>query len=377
MIPFNKPHIGNKEIDNIKKVLFRYGKISGDGDYSKECSSFLEKRFNVPKILMTTSCSSALDITALLCKLKEGEEVILPSYTFVSTANSFLSQNAKLVFADVREDTLNIDENKIEGLISKNTKAIVVVHYGGVSCEMDKIMDLAKRNNLIVIEDAAHAINSKYKKEYCGSIADLGCFSFHETKNITCGEGGCLLINNDKYIERAEIIREKGTDRSKFYRGEVDKYTWRDIGSSYLPSEILCAFLYAQLENVDKITEKRISIWNYYYENLEPYQKMGYIRLPVVPKHCEHNGHLFYILLDSEKTREDLIQEFKDQGILSVFHYIPLHLSPMGEKLGYKKGDLRITEDIAPRLLRLPLYFDLTQKQQDKVIGVVEKFFKG
>ena len=376
MIPFNKPLVSVKELNNIKEVLFKLGKFSGDGEYTKRCSNFMENRFNVLKILLTTSCSTALDLSSFLLDIKPGDEIILPSYTFVSTANPFLMQRAKLVFSDVRNDTLNIDEKEVEKLITKKTKGIVVVHYAGVSCDMDKIMGIAKKNNLVVIEDAAQSIESKYKDQYLGTIGDIGCYSFHETKNITCGEGGCILINNEKYIERAEIIREKGTDRSKFFRGEVDKYTWRDIGSSFLPSEILCAFLYAQLVDIEKITARRIEIWNYYYNNLINLQIKGFIRLPIIPEECKHNGHLFYMLLESEKIRDKLMQVFKENGILSVFHYIPLHLSPMGEKLGYKKGDLKVTEQVASRLLRLPLYTDLTIDDQNKIINVIKKFFQ-
>jgi len=372
-IPFNKPSIVGKELYYISQSVLS-GKISGDGVFTEKCSKLIEDRYSVKKVLLTTSCSSALDMAAILCNVELGDEVILPSYTFVSTANSFLIRGAKLKFVDIKEDTLNIDEQKIEKAITSKTKVICVVHYAGVGCEMDKILDIAKKNNILVVEDAAHGMEAKYKDKYLGTIGHMGCYSFHETKNFTCGEGGAILINDTKFLERAEIIREKGTNRSKFFRGEVDKYRWVDIGSSYLPSEILSAFLYSQLENAEVITKKRIKKCQYYYKNLEGLENEGFLRRPIIPKACKHNGHMFYIILKDEKTRDDLMNYLKDNGILAIFHYLPLHLSPMGEKLGYKKGYLPITENLSLRLLRLPLFYDLSKHDQDIVLSYIFKF---
>jgi dTDP-4-amino-4,6-dideoxygalactose transaminase len=374
-IPFNKPCIIGKELYYIAQAVLN-GKISGDGEFTQKCSKLIEEKFKVKKVLLTTSCSSALDMSAILLNTKPDDEVIMPSYTFVSTANSFLIRGANIKFADIRGDTLNINENKIEELTTKNTKAIVVVHYAGVSCEMDRITDIANRYNLLVVEDAAQGFSSKYNNKYLGTLGDIGCFSFHETKNITCGEGGAILLNNSDFIERAEIIREKGTNRSKFHRGEVDKYTWVDIGSSFLPSEILSAFLYTQLESEKLITSYRKNAWNYYYDNLKDFEDRGFLKRPYIPGNCIHNGHLFYIILESEKIRDSLMNYFEKANILAVFHYIPLHLSPMGKKLGYKKGDLIITEDLSSRLLRLPLYYRITKNEQNLVIDVINNFFK-
>ena len=374
IVPFNKPHIVGKELYYIAQAVLS-GKISGDGAFSNKCSKFMQEKYKIKKVLLTTSCSTALDMSAILIDIKPGDEVILPSFTFTSTANSFLIRGAKLKFVDIRKDTLNIDENKIKGAITARTKAIVVVHYAGVACDMDKIMEIAKINKLFVIEDAAHAMESKYKEKYLGTIADIGCYSFHETKNVTSGEGGAILMNNEKFSERAEIIREKGTNRSKFFRGEIDKYTWVDIGSSYLPSEILAAFLYAQLENIDIITKKRLSDWQYYYDNLEDLEKKCLIRRPIITDYCIQNGHLFYILLNNSNTRDLLIDYLNSNGISAVFHYIPLHSSPMGEKMGYKRGQLPITEELSSRLLRLPLFYGLSRVQQDMVLDNLINFF--
>jgi dTDP-4-amino-4,6-dideoxygalactose transaminase len=373
-IPFNIPLVIGNELSFISDAISNR-KISGDGEYTKKCCQFMEQRYNIKKVLLTTSCSTALDMSSILIEIKAGDEVILPSYTFTSTANSFLIRGANLKFVDIREDTLNIDENKIEKAINNKTKAIVLVHYAGVSCEMKKIQEIAKKNNIFIIEDAAHAIESKYNNKYLGTIGDLGCYSFHETKNLTCGEGGAILINNSQFIEKAEIIREKGTNRSKFYRGEVDKYTWVDIGSSFLPSEILSAFLYAQLENANIIIKKRINSWNYYYSAFEELEKSGLLRRPIIPANCKHNGHLFYILLKDEKSRDDLISYLKQKGILAVFHYLPLHLSPIGLKLGYSKGMLPKTEDLASRLLRLPLFYGITKDEQDYIFNNIYEYF--
>ncbi len=313
-------------------------------------------------------------MSALLCNIESGDEVILPSFTFPSTANSFLVKGAKLKFADIREDTLNIDETKIDDLITPKTKAIAIVHYGGVSCEMEKITAISNKYNLTVIEDAAHGMESKYKNKYLGTIGDIGCYSFHETKNFISGEGGAIVINNLKFLERAEIIREKGTNRSKFHRGEIDKYTWVDIGSSYLPSEIVTAFLYAQLENADNIIKKRLESWQYYYDNLEDLEKMGFLRRPIIPEDCKHNAHMFYIILENENNRDNLMDYLHKKGISTVFHYLPLHTSPMGIKLGYKKNCLPITEDLSLRLLRLPLFYNINESDQSIVVKGIKEF---
>jgi len=372
-IPFNKPSIIGKELYYIAQSVLS-GRISGDGLFTSKCSKLIEDRYSVKKVLLTTSCSSALDIAAILCNISTHDEIILPSYTFTSTANSYLMHGAKLKFIDIREDTLNIDEKKIEDVITPRTKAIVVVHYAGVSCEMDEVMNIARKYNLLVVEDSAQGMESKYKNKYLGTIGDIGCYSFHETKNFTCGEGGAICINKGDFIERAEIVREKGTNRSKFFRGEVDKYNWVDVGSSYLPSEILSAFLFSQLENAEVITKKRLEKWQYYYNCLGDLENKGFLRRPIVPKNCVHNAHMFYIILKDEKTRDDLMNYLKDNGVLAIFHYLPLHLSPIGKKLGYKKGYLPITENLSLRLLRLPLFYDLSENDQDIVLSYIFKF---
>lgn len=374
-IPFNKPSIVGKELYYIEQAV-ESGKISGDGIFTKKCHKLMEDKYCIKKVLLTTSCSSALDMSAILFNISPGDEVILPSYTFVSTANSFLIRGAKLKFVDIREDTLNIDEGKIESIITPKTKAIAVVHYAGIGCEMDTIINIARKNNLLVVEDAAQGIESKYEKKYLGTIGDIGCYSFHETKNVICGEGGAILINNELFIERAEIIREKGTDRSKFFRGEIDKYSWVDIGSSYLPSEILSAFLYAQLENIEIISKNRKFFWDRYYNNLEDLEKEGFLKRPFIPESCEYNAHMFYIILDDNKIRNSLSDYLKDKGILAIFHYIPLHLSKMGANIGYKKGDLPVTEKISDCILRLPLFYNIGKNNQDIVVEALYDFFK-
>ena len=367
-IPFNRPYLTGKEIKYIKDCLDRH-KLSGDGYYTKKINKFIENTFHTPKVLLTTSGSTALDIAALLLNLQPEDEIILPSYTFVSTANSFLLAGAKLVFAEIKEATLNIDPEDVKRKITSHTKAIVPVHYAGVACDMDTIMGIANKNDIKIIEDAAQGVNAKYKGKYLGTIGDMGCYSFHETKNYSCGEGGAILINKDKkLIERAEIIREKGTNRSKFFRGEIDKYTWVDIGSSYLPSDMLAAFLYAQFEQLDEIDNKRKFIFNYYFKHLKELETQGVLRLPIIPEDCEYNAHMFYILLNSEEERNKLMDKLKEKNILSVFHYLPLHTSPMGKKLGYKKGALPITENISGRLLRLPMYAGLKVAELDYII---------
>ena len=374
MIPFNKAHIAGKELYYIAEAVLK-GELKGDGPFTKRCHEWFQSRFGVAKALLTHSCTGALEMAAILADIKEGDEVIMPSYTFTSTANAFLLRGAKLVFCDIREDTLNIDESLLPGLITEKTKVIVPVHYAGVGCDMESIMSIARANDILVIEDAAHAIMAKYKGQWLGTIGDINTFSFHETKNYSSGEGGALLLNNDNMAVRAEIIREKGTNRSQFFRGEVDKYSWVDVGSSYLPSEIVAAFLYGQLEQADVINNERLTIWNKYNQALKPFEDSGYLRLPIVPEDCEHNAHMFYILANSGVERDELLQHCRDSAIGAVFHYVPLHLSTMGEKLGYKEGDLPKTEELAGRILRLPLYCGLTEGEQNRVCASIAQFF--
>ncbi|MBN1913985.1 MAG: dTDP-4-amino-4,6-dideoxygalactose transaminase [Candidatus Omnitrophica bacterium] len=370
-IPFNKPAIMGRELFYISSAVSG-GQISGDGKFSKRCHSFIEKRFGAKKALLTTSCTSALEMAALLCGVSAGDEVIMPSFTFVSTANAFYARGVKPVFVDIRPDTLNIDEKKIERAITRRTKAIVPVHYAGVGCEMDTIMALAGKYKLYVVEDAAQAVDAKYKGRYLGTIGDLGAFSFHETKNCICGEGGALLINKERFIERAEIIREKGTNRAKFFRGEVDKYTWVDVGSSFLPSDILAAYLYAQFEKINDIRLKRKRIFEYYYANLKALQKEGLASLPFIPGYCRANYHMFYLILASGRQRDEVMRRLKDAGIYAIFHYVPLHTSKVGRSLGYKAGDFPVTEKISSRLLRLPFYNNLSRSQQGYIIDVLK-----
>lgn len=374
-IPFNRPFIVGKELVYISQAVLG-GHLAGDGKFTSLCNEWLECNFKAKKILLTTSCTAALDIAAILCDIAPGDEVIMPSFTFVSTANAFVLRGARIRFIDIRSDTLNMDENRIKAAITDRTKAIVPVHYAGVSCEMDRIMEIAGNNDLLVIEDAAQGVNASYKGHYLGTIGHLGAYSFHETKNFISGEGGALVINDERFIERAEIVREKGTNRSKFFRGEVDKYTWVDIGSSYLPSEIIAAFLYAQLEEAETITKKRWDIFSYYFQQLEPLQNSGLIRLPTVPPECRHNAHLFYVLIStSTKDRDRLLIHLRGNDIHAVFHYVPLHTSPMGRKMGYKMEDLPVTEDVSERLIRLPCYFELARDDQDRVINSIYRFF--
>jgi dTDP-4-amino-4,6-dideoxygalactose transaminase len=372
-IPFNKPFIAGKELYYIAQAV-TLGNIAGDGHYTKACSRLLETRFGVKKTLLVPSCTAALEMAATLCDLGPGDEVILPSYTFVSTASAVMRTGAKPVFVDIRPDTLNLDESQVEAAITERTKAIFVVHYAGVSCEMDQIMSIAQKHNLIVVEDAAQGVNSFYKGRALGSIGHLGCYSFHETKNYICGEGGALCINDERFRERAEIIRDKGTNRQKFFRGEVDKYTWVDLGSSYVPSEICSAFLYGQLEMLDEIAARRREIYQHYQQQLEPLGKTGQLRLPIIPKDCQSNYHMFYVLLPTADARDDLLTALKSQGIHAVFHYVPLHTSPMGRKLGSQDGDLPVTEELAGRLLRLPMYYDITPEEQGRVVDAVRSF---
>jgi dTDP-4-amino-4,6-dideoxygalactose transaminase len=374
-IPFNRPFIIGKELHYISQSVLS-GKIAGDGIFTQKCHKFLEKKIGVPKVLLTTSGTAALEMAAILFEVGPGDEVILPSFTFVSTANAFYMRGAKLVFVDIRPDTLNLDETKIEDAVSEKTRVIVPVHYAGVACDMDQILKIAKKYEIFVLEDAAQGLNARYQDKYLGTIGDLGVFSFHEKKNCICGEGGALVINNEQFINRAEIIREKGTDRAKFFRGEVDKYTWVDMGSSYLPSDLLAAFLYAQLENMDLIDERRRKIFNRYQHLLKPLAQDGLIQLPIVPSDCRPCGHMFYILVSDEKMRNRIIDYLRSKGIGPVFHYIPLHLSKIGGSLGYLSGQFPVTESLSSRLVRLPLYYDLTEKDQDLVVQSINKFYK-
>ena len=371
-IPFNKPFIVGKELYYIAQSVLQL-KTSGDGLYTKEAQDLMKGTFGAREILLTTSCTAALDLAAILADVKDGDEIILPSFTFSSTANAFVLRGARPVFIDYRRDTLNIDENLIEAAITARTRAIAPVHYAGVGCEMDAISKIAQKHRLTVIEDAAQGVNAKYKGRYLGTIGDIGAYSFHETKNFICGEGGAIVLNRPELVERAEIVREKGTDRTRFFRGEVDKYTWVDIGSSFLPSDILAAFLYAQLENMEVITKKREEIYRHYEALLRPLADRGLLTLPIVPPECESNYHMYYIVLNSFGERTKLIEHLKAQGILALFHYVPLHTSPMGTAMGYRAGMLPVTETVSERLLRLPMYYEM---QESEVESVVREIFR-
>ncbi|NET07272.1 MAG: dTDP-4-amino-4,6-dideoxygalactose transaminase [Symploca sp. SIO2B6] len=375
-IPFNRPVTVGQEFEYIQKTIENMD-LSGDGAITKKCHALLEQILGVPKVLLTTSCTHALEMAALLLDIQPGDEVIVPSFTFVSTINAFVLRGARPVFIDIRPDTLNLDESKLEKLITPQTKAIVPVHYAGVGCEMEIIMEIAGRYGIPVVEDNAHGLFAKYKGQYLGTFGCLATQSFHETKNFTCGEGGALLIKDPQYIERAEIIREKGTNRSRFYRGQVDKYTWVDIGSSYLPSGILAAFLQAQLEGRQQIQSKRQQIWEYYYENLQDWAQEHSIRLPIVPAHCDQAYHMFYLLMPSLEERQALIAHLKTRDISSVFHYLPLHLSQMGRQFGGAEGDCPVTESVSDRLLRLPFYNNLTEADQARVVASIKDFHPG
>jgi dTDP-4-amino-4,6-dideoxygalactose transaminase len=373
-IPFNRPYLTGNELKYMQDVLESVdhgGHLSGDGKYTLKVQEFMESKFGAKKVLLTTSCTSALELASYAIGLKPGDEAIVPSYTFSSTANAILLAGAKPIFADIQENTLNIDPEDIRRKITPRTKAIYPVHYAGISCNMKEIMEIAEENDLKVVEDAAQGVNAKYKNKYLGTFGDFGCYSFHETKNYVCGEGGALLINTDSQnmIERAEIIREKGTDRRKFLRGEVDKYTWVDIGSSYLPSDILAAFLYAQFEKMDEIQEMRLKVWNAYYEALKPFEDEGKIRLPVVPEYAKHNAHMFYVLFESEEQRNFMLKWLKIKGVNAQFHYIPLHSSPLGIKNGNKARDLPFTEELSKKLIRLPLYSGIKDEELNYIIN--------
>lgn len=375
MIGFNVPIFIDDSVDCIKEAI-NNRKICGDGEFTKKCSNWMEKKFNSNKILLTTSGTSALEMAAILLDIKDGDEVIMPSYTFVSTADAFVMVGAKVVFVDINPKTMNIDENEIEKAITPKTKAIVVVHYAGISPDMDEIMKIAKEHNLKVVEDAAQGFMAKYKEKYLGTIGDLGCYSFHETKNYSMGEGGAISINDPKLIERAEIIREKGTNRNKFFRGEIDKYTWVDYGSSYLPSELNCAYLYPQLKKADEINNIRLSAWNYYANNLKELEEKGKIEIQYLPEYSKHNAHMFYIKTKNLEERTELIKYLKENGIQAVFHYIPLHTSPAGKKFGVFHGEDKYTTIESERLVRLPMYYELTRKDQDEVISKIIEFYK-
>ena len=372
-IPFNKPSFLGNEQTYIAEAIAN-GHISGDGIFTRKCHRLLEEILKVPKVFLTTSCTDALEMAALLLEIQPGDEVIVPSFTFISTANAFVLFGARPVFVDIRADTLNLDESKLESAITPSTKVITTVHYGGVGCEMNDILEIGNRHGLPVVEDNAHGLFGKYRGEYLGT---LGCFatqSFHETKNLICGEGGALLINDPEYIDRAEVLREKGSNRSRFFRGEVDRYTWVDSRSSYLPSDLLAAFLYAQLEARERVQSRRQQIWQCYYDQLKDWGKEHDVSLPVVPEYCDQSYHLFFLIMPSYQQRQQLIEHLKSRGILSVFHYLPLHLSPMGRKFGGKEGDCPVAEDLSDRLIRLPFYNTLTEAEQERVIKEVLDF---
>ena len=376
MIPFNKPHLTGKEAHYIFKAVYDNGHISGNGEFTKKCQAFFESRYGFRKTLLTTSCTDALEMAALLIDLQPGDEVIMPSYTFVSTANAFILRGAKIVFADSEKNTPNIDADKIEALITPKTKAIIPVHYAGMACDMDKIMSLAKKYNLFVIEDTAQGIESTYNGKQLGGIGHLGAFSFHETKNIQSGEGGLLVVNDERFVKRAEIIWEKGTNRAEFFRGEVDKYGWVDVGSSFLASDMIAAFLLAQLENLEKIQNKRIDIWNTYYDNLSEMEKNGKIQIPKIPEYASNNAHMFYVLCESLEERTKLIAHMKKNAINPVFHYLPLHESEFYKN---KNTNNNISEALrySDTLLRLPLFYDLKQDEQQKIIKTFFEFYNG
>ena len=366
-IPFNRPYFSGKEFEFIQEAIKSWH-LSGDGAFTRKCHAFLESELGVNKALLTTSCTHALEMAALLLDIKPGDEIIVPSFTFVSTVNAFVLRGGRPVFIDIRRDTLNLDETQLERAITTRTRAILVVHYAGVGCEMDPILEIAARHRVAVVEDNAHGLFGKYKGKFLGTFGSLATQSFHETKNFTCGEGGALLINDARYIERAEIIREKGTDRSRFFRGQVDKYTWVDVGSSYLPSDILAAFLYAQIETRDTIQSKRRRIWERYDECLREWAERASVKVPSVPAHCEHPYHMYYLLLPSLEKRQAFISYLNEHDVNSVFHYQPLHLSSMGRQYGGKAGDCPVTENVSDRLVRLPFYNDLTEDEQSYVI---------
>ncbi len=369
-IPFNRPHMTGKELYYIAEAHSN-GLLSGDGPFTSYCQGWLEDRTGCSKALLTHSCTAALELAALLLDIQPGDEIIMPSYTFVSTANAFVLRGGVPVFVDIREDTLNLDEHLIEAAITPRTRVIAPIHYAGVACEMDMIMSIAKRHDLKVVEDSAQGVMASYKGHALGSIGQLGAYSFHETKNVISGEGGALLVSDPDLTLRAEIIWEKGTDRSRFIRGEVDKYTWQEVGSSFLPGELMAAFLWAQLEEADRITQERLASWQRYHEFLEPLESKGALRRPIVPDGCQHNAHMYYVLLAPEIDRRKVLDEFKRNDIFSVFHYVPLHSSPAGQRYGRTHGSLTVTIDQSERLVRLPLWIGLTEQQQHKIVDVL------
>jgi len=372
-INFNEAPFLGQEFEHIKDAIDSKH-ISGGGKYTKLCNGILEDITGTKKALLTNSCTAALEMSALLLNIQQGDEIILPSYTFSSTASAFALRGANLIFIDVKNDTLNLNENLIEQAITKKTKAIIPVHYAGVACEMDSILDIASKHKIAVVEDAAQAIGSCYGKKPCGSIGDLGCYSFHETKNVSCGEGGALLINKEFYIEQAEIILEKGTNRSKFFRGQVDKYTWVDLGSSYLPSDMLAAYLYPQLQNMEKINEHRTELWNNYHNNFEDFEKREIVKRPFIPANCKHNAHLYYLRFNSLKIRSKFIEFMKVKGIMCIFHYVPLHSSPAGKKYGKAASSMKNTDNASDTLARLPLFYGMSKEVQNKIIDCAREF---
>jgi dTDP-4-amino-4,6-dideoxygalactose transaminase len=374
-IPFNKPFIAGKELFYIAQAV-AFGNIAGDGHFTRQCSQLMKERFDVHEILMTPSCTASLEMAAMLCGLEPGDEVIVPSFTFVSTANAFVRLGARPRFVDIRPDTLNVNEELIEAAITPRTKAIFPVHYAGVGCEMDRIMAIAEKHHLLVVEDAAQGVHSYYKGHALGSIGHFGTYSFHETKNYICGEGGALCINRPEFVEQAEIIRDKGTNRKQFFRGQVDKYTWVAVGSSYVPSEICSAFLFAQLEMFDSIAERRRSIYELYRARLEILEEEGLLRLPRIPPQCASNYHMFYVLLPTREARDGLLDHLRQREIQAVFHYVPLHTSPMGRSFGYDDGDLPVTEDLSGRLLRLPFYYEISEAEQLRVVEGITAFLR-
>jgi len=374
-IPFNRPHATGKELVYLAEA-HQNAHLSGDGLFTKRCHQWIEQRTGCAKALLTHSCTSALDLAALMLDIKSGDEVILPSYTFVSTANAFVLRGAVPVFVDIREDTLNLDERLVEAAITPRTRAIVPVHYAGVSCAMDSIVAIARRHHLRIVEDAAQGIMASYRGRALGALGDLGSFSFHETKNIMAGEGGSLLVNDPELVLRAEIIREKGTDRGRFFRGEVDKYTWQDVGSSFLPNEITAAFLWAQIEQAERITSERLAIWRRYHEMLAPLEQKGLLRRPIVPADCQHNGHMYYILLQAGTDRQKVLDGLKEKEVHAVFHYVPLHSSPAGLRFGRAHGNLSLTTSLSQRLIRLPMWLGLNDVQQQRVCDALTAILK-
>jgi len=376
LIPFNKPFIAGKELYYMAQAVLTEGHLSGDGEFTKRCHRWLEENLHCLRAFLTPSCTASLEMAAILCGIQAGDEVILPSFTFSSTANAFVLRGGRLIFVDIRPDTLNMDEKLIDSAITARTRVILPVHYAGVGCAMDEILDLAQRHGLYVVEDAAQGLLSTYKGKYLGTLGHLGCLSFHETKNIISGEGGALLVNDPVFVERAEIVREKGTNRNQFFRGEVDKYTWLDIGSSYLPSELVGAFLFAQLEQCEKIIAARSRLFERYYNLLRPLHEKGWIQVPSLGDHCSANGHIFYILARTGEEAVRLARHLKEEGILAIFHYVPLHSSPAGKRYGRAVNDMKHTNELSARLLRLPLYYEMRDEDLERVVGRIFDYYR-